>query len=61
MLAESVIDDTIGGVAVRVEANQLGGVAMEERDSGRAIVFERDFWFAWAAFYPETLLYGAEG
>ena len=26
-------------------------------DSGKGIIKERDFWFAWYAFHPETGLY----
>ena len=59
VLVESVIRDTVGGVEILIEVNRLGGVTMKERSSGEEVVFERDFWFAWAAFHPDTLLYGS--
>ncbi|MAG13831.1 MAG: hypothetical protein CMN78_04475 [Spirochaetales bacterium] len=60
VLKESIINDAVGGTEITITINKLGGVRMAERDSGREVVFERDFWFAWAAFYPETLLFGSE-
>jgi hypothetical protein len=54
------IEDTVGGVDIKVHRDQDGTVKITEVDSGREIVKERDFWFAWYAFHPDTKLYGHE-
>jgi len=53
------IEDTVSGVRVLLERDAAGTVTVTNRDSGRVIVKERDFWFVWYAFYPTTLLYGS--
>jgi hypothetical protein len=55
--AASVIEDTVGKVPIRLSRDDAGVVKVEDRRTGREIVKERDFWFAWYAFHPETLLY----
>ncbi|MCK4928776.1 MAG: DUF3179 domain-containing protein [Methanosarcinales archaeon] len=52
-----VIEDTVNGVMVKVERDDAGIVAITNLDTGVEIVKERDFWFAWYAFHPETELY----
>jgi hypothetical protein len=39
----------------------VGIVTITNLDTGEEIVKERDFWFAWYAFHPETELYLPEG
>ncbi|MBR9707321.1 MAG: DUF3179 domain-containing protein [Candidatus Diapherotrites archaeon] len=56
--ATSVINDTINGVNVKVERDEAGIVKITNTDTGKEIVKERDFWFAWYAFHPTTTLYG---
>lgn len=51
------IDDTVNGVPIRVERDEAGIVRITKTDTGREIVKERDFWFAWYAFHPDTELY----
>jgi hypothetical protein len=51
------IEDTVGGVNVKVERDEAGIVKISNQDTGTEIVKERDFWFAWYAFHPETELY----
>ena len=51
------IEDTVGGVRVRLERDEAGIVKVTNLDTGEEIVKEGDFWFAWAAFHPETELY----
>ncbi len=51
------IDDIVGGVSVKVQRDDAGLVKITNQDSGAEIVKERDFWFAWYAFHPETELY----
>lgn len=53
------IEDAVSGVRVLLERDAAGTVTVTNRDSGRVIVKERDFWFVWYAFYPTTLLYGS--
>lgn len=52
-----VIEDTVNGVKIRVERDDAGIVKITNLDTGGEIVKERDFWFAWYAFHPETELY----
>lgn len=54
------IEDSIGDVNVKVERDNAGIVKITNVDTGDEIVKERDFWFAWYAFHPNTLLYTAE-
>ncbi len=51
------IEDTVSGVRVKVERDNAGIVKITNLDSDAEIVKERDFWFAWYAFHPETELY----
>ncbi len=51
------IEDTVGGKKIRVELDKAGVVKITNLETGAEIVKERDFWFAWYAFHPETQLY----
>jgi hypothetical protein len=51
-------EDSVAGVRIQVNRDAAGVVTFTDLDSGRKIVKERDFWFAWYAFHPETLVYG---
>lgn len=51
------IEDTVGGVGVRVVREASGMVTITNLDTGEEIVKERSFWFAWYAFHPETGLF----
>ncbi|MFQ5815392.1 MAG: DUF3179 domain-containing protein [Candidatus Hydrothermarchaeaceae archaeon] len=51
------IEDTVNGVSVRVERDDVGVVRITDLETGEEIIKERDFWFAWYAFHPETQLY----
>jgi len=46
------------GFGVRVTRTSEGIVVVTSLDTNEEIVKERDFWFAWFAFHPETELYG---
>jgi hypothetical protein len=59
LIETSVIEDVVNGVNLRIERGVDGVVSVTNLDSGEGIVKERDFWFAWYAFHPETGLYGA--
>ena len=54
------IEDVVGGVNIKVERDEVGIVKVTNLDTGEEIVKERDFWFAWYAFHPETELYERE-
>ena len=61
LVAQVTIDDAIGDVALRIERDPARIVSVTNIESGEEIVKEREFWFAWYAFHPETLLYVDEG
>ena len=52
-----VIEDTVNEVKIKVERNDSGVVKITNTVTGEEIVKERDFWFAWYAFHPDTQLY----
>jgi hypothetical protein len=54
------IEDTVGGVKIKVERDDAGIVKITNLDTNKEIVKERDFWFAWYAFHPDTELYQVE-
>jgi len=55
-----VIEDVLNGIRLKVERDEAGIVKITNLDTGEEIVKERDFWFAWYAFHPNTSLYEAE-
>jgi hypothetical protein len=55
---EGKIEDNVNNIPVIVERDEAGIVKITNSDSGEEIVKERDFWFAWYAFHPSTLLFG---
>ncbi len=52
-----VIEDTVNDVKIKVERDNAGVVKITNTGTGEEIVKERDFWFAWYAFHPDTQLY----
>ncbi len=52
------IEDVVNNANIRVERDAVGVVTITNLDTGGEIVKERDFWFAWYAFHPDTELYG---
>jgi hypothetical protein len=50
------IKDTVNGISLIVSRDEAGVVSIINSD-GEEIVKERDFWFAWYAFHPNTALY----
>jgi hypothetical protein len=54
------IEDEVNGVKIKVERDEAGIVIITNVETGEKIVKERDFWFAWYAFHPETGLYEAK-
>ena len=57
ILRDKVIDYKIGEKSLKVSLNEDGEVAMVDVESGEKLVPLRLFWFAWAAFHPETEIY----
>jgi len=53
----SVIQDSIGGVPIKIQEGQAGEVAVTNMQTNQQIIPLRVFWFAWAAFHPNTELY----
>ena len=51
------IEDEIMGVKIKVERDKSGIVKITNLETGEEIVKERDFWFAWYAFHPNTELW----
>lgn len=51
------IEDTVGGVKIKVTREDSGVVKITNLETGEEIVKERGFWFAWYAFHPDTELY----
>jgi len=51
------IEEKVGGTNIRVELLDSGEVKATNLDSGETIIPIRLFWFAWAAFHPDTELY----
>lgn len=49
-----VIEDTLGGENITIEFDQELESARAFTESGDQILVETLFWFAWAAFHPET-------
>ncbi|MBI2668404.1 DUF3179 domain-containing protein [Candidatus Woesearchaeota archaeon] len=57
LIKAGVIEDVFHGIHIKVKRDGAGMVKIINLDTGEEIVKERDFWFAWYAFHPETGLY----
>ena len=57
LMENPFIEDSVDGISIRVTRSMDGIVRIENLESGEKIVKERDFWFAWYAFHPDTTLY----
>ena len=51
------IEDSIKGVRIKIERDDVGAVKITKLGTGEQIVPQRTFWFAWYAFHPDTQLY----
>ena len=60
LVEKGTIIDVVNGVNVKIERDEAGIVKITNLDTGVEVVKERDFWFAWYAFHPNTSLYVAE-
>ncbi len=61
LINSGTIKDTVNGIEILVERDEAGIVRITDLATGDEIVKERDFWFAWYAFHPETTIYLPEG
>jgi len=57
LLEEKNIKDRVAGIYIEVKRDDAGIVTITNLETDEEIVKERDFWFAWYAFHPETQLY----
>jgi hypothetical protein len=57
VIQKGTFEDSIAGVRIGISRDAAGIVTFTNLDSSREIVKERDFWFAWYAFHPDTLVY----
>ncbi len=53
----STVEYVLDGKTLTVEKNDFGIVSVTLKETGSEIVPVRGFWFAWAAFHPDTELY----
>ena len=51
------ISDEIAGIKIKIERSTEGIVKITNLETGEEIIKERDFWFAWYAFHPDTDLW----
>ncbi len=52
-----LIEDTIGNTKVRLERTDAGQIKVNNLQTQEEIIPIRLFWFAWAAFHPDTEVY----
>jgi len=57
LIENGMIEDTVNDVEITVTRDDAGIVMITRGDNEEEIIKERDFWFAWYAFHPETGLY----
>jgi len=54
---KQIIQDTIGNIPIKIQETPAGEVIVTNLKTNQQITPLRVFWFAWAAFHPDTLLY----
>jgi hypothetical protein len=57
LIERKVIEDVFVETNIKIERRDDGKVIVTNTDIDEEIVKERDFWFAWYAFHPDTELY----
>lgn len=57
LMRMDTFEDTVSNMRIRITRDDAGIVRITGVETGEEIVKERDFWFAWYAFHPDTLLY----
>jgi len=53
----SVIEDSLGSIKLKLEKTDSGEIKVTNQETNEMIIPLRLFWFAWAAFHPDTQLY----
>jgi len=53
----SIVKDQINGISIIIEKLDSGQIKVTRTDTNQELIPLRLFWFAWAAFNPDTLLY----
>ena len=61
LISNSNFKDVVGGVELDITRNKAGDIDIINTQTGEQIVKERDFWFAWYTFHPNTKLYEVKG
>ena len=54
---QKIIEDQIGNVKLQLEKLDSGEIKVTNLETQEEIIPIRLFWFAWAAFHPDTQLY----
>jgi len=54
---QPVITDAVGGTPVQLEKTGEGKIVVTNLQTQEEIIPIRLFWFAWAAFHPDTEVY----
>ena len=57
VIEDAPFEDPVGDTVIRVERDESGLVTFTDLTDGSVLAKERDFWFAWYAFYPDTEMY----
>ena len=57
VIRNAPFEDRVGDTVIRVERDAAGLVTFTDLADGSVLAKERDFWFAWYAFYPDTEIY----
>ena len=60
VIENAPFDDPVGDTVIRVERGASGLVTFTDLADGSVLAKERDFWFAWYAFYPDTDIYALD-
>jgi len=53
----SIIEDSVGNTQIKLEKGDGGEIVVTNVETDEKIIPIRLFWFAWAAFHPDTELY----
>lgn len=54
---KAVIEDSLGDIKLKLEKTDSGEIKVTNLETNKDIIPLRLFWFAWAAFHPDTQLY----
>ncbi|MBI2022224.1 DUF3179 domain-containing protein, partial [Candidatus Daviesbacteria bacterium] len=54
---QKIIEDSVGGVPIKLTRSDSGEIEAVNLQTNKKIIPIRLFWFAWAAFHPDTDLY----